>query len=71
MSVLLEIDAVSRAFRGLRAVDCVSLAIEQGEIVGLPAEASREPRQGRGKAILVADQLAAEFEHPGIARSEL
>jgi branched-chain amino acid transport system ATP-binding protein len=47
MSALLEVDNITRAFRGLRAVDRVSLSIDDGEIVGLIGP------NGAGKTTLV------------------
>lgn len=47
MSVLLQLDRVSRSFKGLRAIDDVSLKINEREIVGLIGP------NGAGKTTLV------------------
>ncbi len=59
MSALLELDGVARTFRGLRAVDGVSLSIAEGEIVGLIGP------NGAGKTTLVNVVTGV---HPGERR---
>ena len=43
---------------------------EERQVVGLARETRLEPRQGGGEAVLVADELAAEFQRAGIAGIE-
>jgi branched-chain amino acid transport system ATP-binding protein len=60
MGALLEINHVTRAFRGLRAVDDLCLAVSEGEIVGLIGP------NGAGKTTLVNVVTGA---HPATAGS--
>ena len=63
MGALLELDAVSRSFGGLRAVQRVSLAVEEGEILGLIGP------NGAGKSTLF--DLIAGASRPDAGRVRL
>jgi branched-chain amino acid transport system ATP-binding protein len=63
VGALLELDAVSRSFGGLRAVQRVSLAVEEGEILGLIGP------NGAGKSTLF--DLIAGASKPDAGRVRL
>jgi branched-chain amino acid transport system ATP-binding protein len=63
VAALLELDAVSRSFGGLRAVQRVSLAVEEGEILGLIGP------NGAGKSTLF--DLIAGASRPDAGRVRL